>query len=195
MKDLKRGFAIWFTGLPCSGKTTLADALTKKLGLLGYPVENLDGDSFRLAYGHALGYSMKDRQKNVSLAAHFASDFIKKSKVVTAAFVSPYRGMRQEARRLMEPHFVEVYVRCPLRVCEERDVKGMYRLAREGKIKRFTGISDPYEEPLAPEIVVDTDRRDIETCATEVMAYLAAHRFIHTPGKTSPRTAARLLDN
>jgi adenylylsulfate kinase len=178
MKDAEKGFALWFTGLPCSGKTTLAVLVSKKLRFLGYDVEHLDGDSFRLAYSKELGFSKKDREKNVSRAARFAARFVQKNVVVAAAFVSPYRNMREHARKLMGSRFIEIYLRCPLSVCEKRDVKGMYQLARLGKIKNFTGVSAPYETPLKPEIVLDTDSLGSEECVDRIMAYLDSKKFV-----------------
>ena len=166
-----KGFVLWFTGLPCSGKTTLSMAVEKKLRSAGHPVESLDGDAFRKELCPDLGFSKKDRIANISRVAYVASLLSRNGVATLVSFVSPYREMREKARSRIE-NFIEVYVRCPLEVCEKRDVKGMYRLARAGKIKDFTGVSDPYEAPSHPEIIVDTDTSDVESCRDKILAYL-----------------------
>jgi adenylylsulfate kinase len=166
-----KAFTLWFTGLPCSGKTTLSELLVERLRGSGCSVEHLDGDAFRQKVTGTLGFSKQDREANIARAAEAAAELAHRGVATVASFISPYRSMRDNARRVI-PHFIEVYVRCPVEVCEERDVKGMYKLARAGKIRSFTGVSDPYEEPLGPEVTVDTDKEDLETCAGKVLAYL-----------------------
>lgn len=161
------GFTLWFTGLPCSGKTTLSDAVEKQLRASGHRVEHLDGDVVRKNLSKDLGFSKEDRAANIDRVAFVASLLTRNGVATLVSFVSPYRQMRDAARGVIRP-FIEVYVRCPLEVCEKRDVKGMYRLAREGKIPAFTGVSDPYEEPLNPEMVLDTDKMPLDECVQRV---------------------------
>lgn len=171
MEFPKKGFTIWFTGLPCSGKTTLSDAVAEKLKLFSLPVEQLDGDELRKRLSPDLGFSKTDRGTHLGRVVSQASRLTNEGVTALVSLVSPYRAHRQNARRLIRP-FIEVYVRCPLAVCEHRDVKGMYRLARQGKIQNFTGVSGVYEKPLDPEVIVDTDLMDVELCAQKVMHHL-----------------------
>lgn len=172
----RAGFTLWFTGLPCSGKTTLANAVKAELIRLGHTVEHLDGDAVRADISKNLGYSKKDRELNAQKIALMASDFNSEGKSVLVSLISPYRTSRQKARETIS-HFIEVYVRCPLQVCEKRDTKNMYRSARLGKIKNFTGVSDPYEEPLDPEIIVDTDVMNVESCVQKILDHLPCRRL------------------
>lgn len=155
------GFTVWFTGLPCSGKTTLSRSLSDRLRALDYPVELLDGDEVRLYLSQGLGYSRQDRDLNIGRIGYVCHLLSRNGVIAIAAAVSPYRETRDAARKLIG-RFVEVYVKCPLHVCMDRDVKGMYKKAVAGEIGSFTGISDPYEEPIQPEVVVETDRRSAE---------------------------------
>lgn len=165
------GFALWFTGLPCAGKTTLANAVGKELRRHGLQVEELDGDVMRQRLSPPPGFTKKARMAHIARLTGEAERLTRDGAAVLVSVISPYRRMREDARRRIHP-FIEVYVRCPLSVCEERDVKGMYRLARQGKIKNFTGITGPYEEPLSPEIAVDTDRMSLESCLRQIIEYL-----------------------
>ncbi len=152
----KQGFTVWMTGLPSSGKSTLAGLLAKELEGYGLPVVNLDGDEVRLRLSKGLGFSKEDRDENIrriSYVARVASDM---GGVAITSAISPYREIRDEARAEIA-NFVEVFVSCPVEVCIQRDVKGLYKKALAGEIKGFTGIDDPYEEPLTPELVVHTD--------------------------------------
>ncbi len=172
-----RGVTIWFTGLPCSGKTTLAKAVREELERRGYYVESLDGDVTRKYLSKGLGFSKEDRDENIRRVGFVCSLLTKAGAIVTAAFVSPYEAIRQEIRQQIKD-FVLVYVRCPVEVCIERDVKGMYKKALAGEIKNFTGISDPYEEPKNPEIIVDTDKETIEESASKVIRKLEELGYI-----------------
>ena len=172
-----KGFALWFTGLPCSGKTSLSEAVGKELAAAGHPVEHLDGDRIRQHISKDLGFSKEDRDTNIRRAAYIASLLSGNGIVAIASFVSPYRKTRDEARASIG-NFIEVYLRCPLEVCEKRDVKGMYAKARKGETKNFTGVSDPYEEPLDAEITVDTDQMDIPACREKILVYLEQREFI-----------------
>lgn len=171
MRSKRKGFTLWFTGLPCSGKTTLADEMKRCLSDLGHRVERLDGDAIRKSLSSDLGFSKDHRRINIERAAFVAGLLTKGGVATLVSFVSPYREIRDSARRHIGS-FVEVFVNCPLWVCEKRDVKGMYKLAREGKISDFTGVSDPYEAPLNPEVTVDTDRMSVQECAIEILRYL-----------------------
>jgi adenylylsulfate kinase len=175
------GFTLWFTGLPSAGKTTLARLLEKALVQRGCRVEVLDGDEVRQRLSRGLGFSKEDRDENIRRISYVANLITRCGGVAITCAISPYRQLRDEARREIG-QFVEVYVQCPLDVCIARDVKGLYAKALRGEISQFTGVSDPYEEPLNPEVVVDTDRqRPDESVATilrrlEELGYLAADR-------------------
>lgn len=172
-----KGVTVWFTGLPCSGKTTLAKAVREELERRGYYVESLDGDVTRKYLSKGLGFSKEDRDENIRRVGFVCSLLTKAGAIVTAAFVSPYEAIRQEIREQIKD-FVLVYVRCPVEVCIERDVKGMYKKALAGEIKNFTGISDPYEEPENPEVIVDTDKETIEESASKVIRKLEEMGYI-----------------
>ena len=173
----KPGFTLWFTGLPCSGKTSLSNRIEEKLRAAGHRVEHLDGDVLRKTLCKDLGFSKDDRGINIERASFMAALMTKHGVATLVSFVSPYRKMRDQARKNIQS-FIEVYVNCSLEVCEKRDVKGMYRLARKGQIKEFTGVSDPYEEPLSPEITVHTDRMDIDQCVGLIFNYLEKKNFL-----------------
>jgi adenylyl-sulfate kinase len=166
--ETREEFTVWFTGLPCAGKSTLARLVERKIRERGFPVIVLDGDEVRTWLTAGLGYSREDREENIRRIARLAM-FQNRAGVATiTAAISPYRRTREDARRMIG-RFVEVYVDCPLQVCEQRDVKGLYKRARSGEIQRFTGVSDPYEPPLAPEAVVKTDRDSPEECAARIV--------------------------
>lgn len=158
----QRGFTIWFTGLPGSGKTTLGNLVSLELANLGVAgSEVLDGDVVRTHLSKGLGYSREDRDTNVRRIGWVCQLLTKHGVPNIAAAVSPYRATREEVRRMVETaggrgSFIEVFVNCPLAVCEQRDPKGLYQKARRGEIQNFSGISDPYEPPEAPEVVIET---------------------------------------
>jgi len=152
---------MWFTGLPCSGKTTVADALADKLRERGMNVERLDGDIVRKSLTRDLGFSKEDRDKNIERIT-FVAKLLSRNNVATlVTFVSPYIAAREKAREECT-NFVEAFVNAPVETCEERDVKGMYKKARQGIIKDFTGVDDPYEEPPNPELVLETHKETLE---------------------------------
>ncbi len=163
-----QGFTVWFTGIPCCGKTTIADQVAIVLKKKDYTVERLDGDVVRLGLTSNLGFSKKDRDENIRRVTFVAKKLTRNNVVVLATFVSPYREQRRNARKEIE-RFVEVYVRCPVEICMKRDVKGMYRKALEGKIKHFTGVDDPYEEPEHPELIINTDTESVEESVKKVL--------------------------
>lgn len=170
MKEQK-GFTLWFTGLPCSGKTAVADRVAEMLRKKGLKVERLDGDIVRQGLTRDLGYSKKDRDENIRRVTFVAKLLTRNGLAVLTSFISPYREIRTHARQEIG-NFVEVYVKCPLEVCMKRDVKGMYQKAIRGEVKEFTGISDPYEEPLNPEAVLETDKETVEESALRVIHIL-----------------------
>ena len=153
----------WFTGLSGSGKSTIAAALEKELHNKGYPTYILDGDNVRHGLNSDLGFSEKDRKENIRRIAEVTKLFYDTGVTVLVCFISPYRKDREVARTLIGKDFIEVEVRCPLKVCEERDPKGLYKKARAGEIKDFTGIDSTYEPPEKAEIVLDTSNQTIAT--------------------------------
>ena len=164
---------LWFTGLPSSGKSTIANELEKKLITLGTRTYILDGDNVRMGLCKDLGFSEEDRGENIRRIGEVSKLFIDAGCIVLSAFVSPYIKDRDAVRELVEEgEFVEVFVDAPLEVCEERDVKGLYKKAREGIIKGFTGIDDPYEAPLNPEITIDTSKLSLDEGVNVVFDYL-----------------------
>ncbi len=170
----QKGCVIWFTGLSGSGKSTLANAVEHVLHQQQHHTYVLDGDNVRHGLNKNLGFSPEDREENIRRIGEVAKLFADAGTIVMTAFISPYRADRDQARALMaEDRFVEVFVDCPLEVCEERDTKGLYKKARTGEIKEFTGISAPYESPLNPEVTVNTDALSIEECAQAVVEALA----------------------
>jgi adenylylsulfate kinase len=176
MKDQK-GFTAWFTGLPCSGKTTIADVVADRLREKGYRVERLDGDLVRKGLTSDLGFSKEDRDENIKRVTFVAKLLTRNGVAVLATFVSPYRARRAKTREEIG-EFVEIYTLTPVGVCIERDVKGMYKRALAGEISNFTGIDDPYEEPYNPELVVDTDKESIEESVGKVLDKLAEMGYI-----------------
>ncbi len=172
---------LWFTGLPCSGKSTLANEVEKRLISSGVRTFILDGDNVRMGLCKDLGFSEADRAENIRRIGEVSKLFVQAGCIVLSAFVSPYRRDRDAVRALVdEGEFVEVFVSAPLEVCEQRDVKGLYKKAREGVIKGFTGIDDPYEAPLKPEIVIETDKMTLEKGADYIISYLAAKKVLNS---------------
>ena len=164
---------LWFTGLPSSGKSTIANELEKKLITMGARTYILDGDNVRMGLCKDLGFSEADRGENIRRIGEVSKLFVDAGCIVLSAFVSPYIKDRDAVRELAEDgEFVEVFVDAPLEVCEERDVKGLYKKARAGIIKGFTGIDDPYEAPLNPEITIDTSKLSLEEGVNVLLAYL-----------------------
>ena len=170
---------LWFTGLSAAGKSTLANALCKEFHALGIKSYVLDGDNIRHGLNKNLGFSPEDRKENIRRIGEVAKLFVDAGLIVMSAFISPYRGDRNAARILVKDNeFVEVFVKCPMSECERRDPKGIYKKAKCGEIKDFTGVSAPYEEPEAPEIVLNTDRMTLEECVSSVLNYLYENGYI-----------------
>jgi adenylylsulfate kinase len=176
MRD-QMGFTAWFTGLPCSGKTTVADGVAEILRDKGYKVERLDGDTVRKGLTSDLGFSKEDRDENIKRVTFVAKLLARNGVAVLATFVSPYRERRARTREEIG-NFVEIYTRCPVEVCIERDVKGMFEKALAGEIKNFTGIDDPYEEPESPELILDTDKESIDESVRKVLDKLEELGYI-----------------
>ncbi len=169
----QKGCVIWFTGLSGSGKSTLANAVGQVLHQQQHHTYVLDGDNVRHGLNKNLGFSPADREENIRRIGEVAKLFADAGTIVLTAFISPYRTDRDQARALIaDGRFVEVFVDCPLEVCEERDTKGLYKKARAGEIKEFTGISAPYEPPLNPEVTVNTAALSIQECAQAVVTVL-----------------------
>jgi adenylyl-sulfate kinase len=168
----RSGFILWFTGLSGSGKSTLTNHLAPKLRELGLRVEVLDGDEVRENLSRGLSFSKEDRDINIRRIGFVANLLARNGVVAISAAISPYESVRQEVRRRSEAPFIEVYVNAPLAVVEGRDVKGLYKRARAGEIPHFTGVSDPYEPPQAPELVVYTGQETVEESARKVLEYL-----------------------
>ena len=166
-----KGFTIWFTGLSGAGKSTLSEALEERLEARERKVEILDGDIVRTHLSKGLGFSREDRDTNIKRIAFVCSLLTRNGVICISAAIAPYREARQWARQEIG-NFVEVYVKCPLEVCRQRDVKGLYKLVDEGKLTGFTGVDDPYEEPEHPELVVETNKETIEESVGRIFAKL-----------------------
>ena len=172
---------LWFTGLPSSGKSTLANEVEKRLISSGIRTYILDGDNVRMGLCNDLGFSEADRAENIRRIGEVSRLFIQAGCIVLSAFVSPYRRDRDAVRALVESgEFVEIHVSAPLEVCEKRDVKGLYKKAREGVIKGFTGIDDPYEAPLKPEIVIETDKMTLAEGADLIIGYIRSKGVLNS---------------
>jgi adenylylsulfate kinase len=174
-----RGFTIWFTGLPSSGKSTLAVALEEALYEKGCHTYILDGDNVRHGLNKNLGFSPEDREENIRRLGEVAKLFRDAGVISMTAFISPYRRDRLQARQLSDQDdFIEVFVDCPVEVCEQRDPKGMYKKARQGAIKEFTGVSAPYEAPENPEIHLRTHKNSLSECVALILKYLTERGYI-----------------
>lgn len=177
MSDSK-GFTLWFTGLSGAGKTTISEIVADELKSRGSKLEILDGDIVRENLSKGLGFSKEDRDINIRRIA-FVADLLSRNGVpVITAAISPYRELRDEARQMMGDRFIEVYIEASVEVCEARDVKGLYAKARSGEIKEFTGVSDPYEPPLNPEIALKTAEEEPEESAARLITYLEERQLI-----------------
>jgi adenylyl-sulfate kinase len=172
-----QGFTVWFTGLPCSGKSTLARALEQQLRSIERQVEVLDGDEVRTRLTKGLGFSKADRDENIRRIAYVAKLLTRVGAVAIVAAVSPYREIRDEARAEIGT-LVEVSVNCSLEECIRRDVKGLYAKALSGEIPNFTGVSDPYEPPTRPEVTVDTESEDVKESLAKILRTLGRLGYI-----------------
>ena len=175
----QKGVVIWFTGLSGSGKSTLANEVEVALFERGCHTYILDGDNIRHGLNKDIGFSPKDREENIRRIGEVAHLFAQAGVIVMTAFISPYLADREMARKLnKEGEFIEIYCRCALEECERRDTKGLYKKARAGEVKEFTGISAPYEEPAQPELILDTDKESLKESAGNVLAYLEKRGII-----------------
>ncbi|MFA7095982.1 MAG: adenylyl-sulfate kinase [Gammaproteobacteria bacterium] len=177
--------ALWFTGLSGAGKSTLAHAVEERLYQRGCNTFVLDGDNVRHGLCADLGFSAEDRVENIRRVGEVVKLFLESGIITLTAFISPFRADRQRVRELLDAgDFIEIYCRCPLEVCETRDVKGLYKRARKGEIKDFTGISSPYEEPENPDLVLDTSTQSLEACVDAIMELCAQRGIL---GEEEPR--------
>ncbi len=175
-----KGFVLWFTGLSGSGKTTLAKRIEKELKSRGIRIERLDGDVVRQSLTADLGFSKEDRDKNIQRVTFVAKLLSRNEVGVLASFISPYRATRDWVRSEVT-NFIEVFVDCSLEECIRRDVKGLYVKALAGEIPEFTGVSDPYEDPLNAEITVSTDKESIEESSARIIGYLEEKGYVPVP--------------
>ena len=176
-----KGFTIWLTGLSGAGKTTLATEMARELRARGVSVEVLDGDQVRTNLSKGLGFSKEDRDTNIRRIGYVCRLLSRNGVAAIAAAISPYREARDEVRRLVEQdgaEFLEVFVTCPIDVLAERDVKGLYKKAQAGEIKGFTGVDDPYEEPLAPDVIIESDRELVDFSAMKIINELEQRELV-----------------
>ena len=187
------GFTIWLTGLSGAGKSTLAQSLVPELCGAGLKVEVLDGDEVRTNISQGLGFSKEDRDTNIRRIGYVSRLLARNGVTVISAAISPYRKARDEVRSSIEAdgaQFIEVYVKCPVRILAERDVKGLYQKALAGEIQRFTGVSDPYEEPIDPDITVETDLETIPESIRKIISHLKARGLVSVRDLDLPLTVA-----
>jgi adenylylsulfate kinase len=180
----QKGMTLWFTGLSGAGKTTISQAVENELTAQGYKVEVLDGDVVRENLTKGLGFSKADRDENIRRIGFVAQLLTRNGVIVIVSAISPYRNIRDEVRNRIGD-FVEVYVNAPLAVCEKRDVKGLYKRARSGEIKSFTGIDDPYEPPINPEVECRTDQETLEESVSKVMNQVQERVHLNDHAKLS----------
>lgn len=172
-------FVLWFTGLSGSGKSTVANAVAKALFDKNIRNYVLDGDNVRFGLNKNLGFSAEDRTENIRRIGEVSKLFVDSGQVVLTAFISPFQEDRAQVREILEGNeFLEVYVECPLEECEKRDPKGLYKKARSGEIRDFTGIDSPYESPANPEVTINTSTQSVEGCVQTVIEYLSNRKFI-----------------
>ncbi|AMA52251.1 adenylyl-sulfate kinase [Bacillus inaquosorum] len=172
-KNKHKSSILWLTGLSGSGKSTIANAAARELFEQGYQVIVLDGDNIRHGLNKDLGFSDEDRKENIRRIGEVAKLFVQQGTIVLTAFISPFREDREQVRQLVEAgEFNEVYIKCDLDICEQRDPKGLYKKARNGEIPFFTGIDSPYEEPEAPELVLDSGQHDREECKNQLIEFV-----------------------
>ncbi|MCY7975068.1 adenylyl-sulfate kinase [Bacillus inaquosorum] len=172
-KNKHKSSILWLTGLSGSGKSTIANAAARELFEQGYQVIVLDGDNIRHGLNKDLGFSDEDRKENIRRIGEVAKLFVQQGTIVITAFISPFREDREQVRQLVEAgEFHEVYIKCDLDICEQRDPKGLYKKARNGEIPFFTGIDSPYEEPEAPELVLNSGQHDREECKNQLIEFV-----------------------
>ncbi len=184
------GFTLWFTGLSGAGKSTLSEVIEQRLKARGRNVEILDGDVVRTHLSKGLGFSKEDRDTNIKRIAFVCGLLTRNGVGCISAAISPYIETRAWARNHIG-NFVEVYVKCPIDVCRQRDVKGLYKLADEGKLKGFTGVDDPYEEPDHPDLVVETDKETVEESVSRIIAKLEELGYLES--EEAPEEEAKVV--
>lgn len=178
-KNKHHSNVLWFTGLSGSGKSTVANAVASRLFEMDIKSYVLDGDNIRHGLNSDLGFSEEDRKENIRRIGEVAKLFVDSGQIVLTAFISPFQADRQLVRDLLaEDEFIEVYIKCPIEACEARDPKGLYEKARKGVIPNFTGISSPYEEPINPELVIETNKYSVDECVEQVIAFLTNKKLI-----------------
>jgi adenylylsulfate kinase len=178
---MNEGFTLWFTGLSGAGKSTLANLVAQELRQRGHLVEILDGDEVRTNLSKGLGFSKEDRDTNIRRIGYVCKLLARNGVIAISAAISPYRAIRDEVRQAHE-RFFEVFVKCSLDKLVERDVKGLYAKALRGEIKGFTGVSDPYEEPLSPELIVESDRESVQESLQKLLLTLEQSNLIRSNG-------------
>lgn len=174
----QKGLLIWFTGLSGAGKSTIANALAISLHSNSYLTYMLDGDNLRHGLNANLGFSMEDRVENIRRVKEVSALFVDAGIITLATFISPYKADRQGIRDLLGDRFIEVFIDCDLGVCEERDPKGLYKKARGGLIKDFTGIDSPYEKPDNPEITINSNKNTVDECVESIVSYLRKKKYL-----------------
>lgn len=178
-KNNHKSVVLWFTGLSGSGKSTLANAVDYELYKQNYQSYCLDGDNIRHGLNRDLTFRKEDRKENIRRIGEVAKLFVDSGQIVSTAFISPFRADRVLVRNMFEEEeFIEIYVKCPMHICEERDPKGLYKKARAGEISEFTGISSPYESPYKPEIVVETNILTIEQSVSKILSHLKDKKIL-----------------
>jgi adenylylsulfate kinase len=188
---MDRGFTLWFTGLSGSGKSTLAHAVESEFRARGHRVELLDGDVVRTHLSKGLGFSREDRDTNILRIGYVCSLLSRNGVIAISAAISPYRDVRDHVRAEIGD-FVEVYVNCPLEECIRRDVKGLYQQALDGQLRAFTGVSDPYEPPLAPEITIHTSEQSVAESVAHILAWLETRGYIEpAPARVTANSHAQ----
>jgi adenylyl-sulfate kinase len=191
--QLNQGFTVWLTGLSGAGKSTIAESLAPELAARGCSVEVLDGDEVRTHLSKGLGFSREDRDINIGRISFVAALLVKHGAAVITAAISPYAQARATAReRIGRPRFVEVFVRCSLDELVRRDVKGLYKKAIAGELQHFTGVSDPYEAPENPDVVVDSEVETVEESVAKVLGELKRRGFLPSEPKASARSQAEV---
>ena len=190
----RKGFTLWLTGLSGAGKTTLAGVLEQEMRARGMVVEVLDGDEIRTNLSEGLGFSREDRDTSIRCIGYVCRLLSRNGVAAISAAISPYRGVRDEVRWLIEAdgaEFIEVFVKCPIEVLAERDVKGLYQKALAGELTGFTGVSDPYEEPFAPEVVIESNRETVKFSATKILRELERRKLLPEAEAAGHSTAVR----
>jgi adenylylsulfate kinase len=182
---IQRGFTIWLTGLSGAGKSTIAERLAREIERIGRKTDVLDGDVVRTHLSKGLGFSREDRDTNIARIAFVCSLLVRHGAAVISAAISPFAQARNDARAQIGTGFIEVYVRCDLDELVRRDVKGLYAKALRGEIANFTGVSDPYEPPENPEIVIDTKVQSLEESIAAILAYLEKNDFLKRQNKAA----------